>query len=180
MTGRKRRTNGTQNNHSSCIWIFFEPLQNFGITLIRIGCTVYAVTFMNKHLAQLSWVVSRMFSQFNCEVSATRSIHQCGTTIRLHFSCWKWKQTKCLNGHNCWRAQTRQLPILYNSEKKAKSADVRMKTCAVDCVFYIRAFRGACECTWKYWSISSHTPPAQLEIKDTINEYLELGTYTPE
>ena len=21
---------------------------------------------------------------------------------------------------------------------------------AVDCVFYIRVFRGACECTWKY------------------------------
>ena len=26
-------------------------------------------------------------------------------------------------------------------------SDVRLKTCAVDSVFYIRAFRGACECT---------------------------------
>ena len=47
---------------------------------------------------------------------------------------------------------------------------VRLKTCAVDC-FYIRALRGACECTWKYWSISSHSP-AQLEIKDSVNEGL--------
>ena len=30
-------------------------------------------------------------------------------------------------------------------------SDVRSETCAVDCVFYIRAFRGACECTWKYY-----------------------------
>ena len=36
-------------------------------------------------------------------------------------------------------------------------------------VFYIRAFRGACEYTWKYRSISSNSP-AQLEIKDTIHE----------
>ena len=44
---------------------------------------------------------------------------------------------------------------------------------AVDCVFYIRVFRGACECTWKYWSISSNSP-TQLQIKDTINECLWL------
>ena len=35
--------------------------------------------------------------------------------------------------------------------------------------FYIRAFRGACECTWKYRSISTNSP-VQQEIKDTINE----------
>ena len=44
-----------------------------------------------------------------------------------------------------------------------------MKTCAVDSVFYFRAFRGTCECTWKNRSISSDSP-AQREIKDTINE----------
>ena len=33
----------------------------------------------------------------------------------------------------------------------------------------IRAFRGACECRWKYRSISSNSP-AQLEVKGTINE----------
>ena len=44
-----------------------------------------------------------------------------------------------------------------------------MKICAVDCGFYIRAFRVACESTLKYRPISSNSP-AQLEIKDTINE----------
>ena len=34
--------------------------------------------------------------------------------------------------------------------RRQNLSDVRLKTCAVDCVFYIRAFRGACECTWKY------------------------------
>ena len=48
-------------------------------------------------------------------------------------------------------------------------ADVRLKTCAVDCVLYIRAFCGACVCPWKYRSISSNSP-VQLEIKDTINQ----------
>ena len=57
------------------------------------------------------------------------------------------------------------------ARRRQNLSDVRLKTCAVDCVFYIRAFRGACECTWKYWSISSNSP-AQLEIKDTINECL--------
>ena len=51
-----------------------------------------------------------------------------------------------LSKNICWRALARQLPIFYNSEKKAKLSDVRLKTCAVDCVFYIWAFRGACEC----------------------------------
>ena len=37
------------------------------------------------------------------------------------------------------------------------------------CFFYIRAFRCACERTWKYRSISSNSS-AQLEIKDTINK----------
>ena len=37
------------------------------------------------------------------------------------------------------------------------------------CFFYIRAFRGAYECTWKYRSISSNSPVRQ-EIRDTINE----------
>ena len=49
-------------------------------------------------------------------------------------------------------------------------SDVRLKTCAVDCVFYIRAFRGACDLNAR-GNISSHSP-AQLEIKDTINEGL--------
>ena len=47
---------------------------------------------------------------------------------------------------NCWQALARQLPIPYNSEKKAKSVafkieDMRSRFCC----FYIRAFRGACE-----------------------------------
>ena len=33
--------------------------------------------------------------------------------------------------------------------------------------FYIRAFRCACECTWKYRSISNNSP-AQLEIKESL------------
>ena len=42
-------------------------------------------------------------------------------------------------------------------------SDVRSETCAVDCVFYSRAFRGSCE-----RSISSNSP-AHLKIKDAIN-----------
>ena len=37
------------------------------------------------------------------------------------------------------------------------------------CFLYRPAFRGACECMWKYQSILSNSP-AQLEIKDTIHE----------
>ena len=61
-----------------------------------------------------------------------------------------------LNTYNCnlllasSRPLARQLPILYNTEKKEKSSDVRLKTGAVDCGFYIRAIRGTCECTWIY------------------------------
>ena len=51
--------------------------------------------------------------------------------------------------------------------------DVRLKTCAVDCVFYIQAFRGACECTWKYRSISRNSP-AQLKIKDMYDKQGEI------
>ena len=29
-------------------------------------------------------------------------------------------------------------------------SDARSETCAVDCVFYISAFRSACKCTWQY------------------------------
>ena len=47
--------------------------------------------------------------------------------------------------------------------RRQNLSDVRLKTCAVDCVFYIRALWGACESTWKYRSISSNSP-AQLEI----------------
>ena len=47
--------------------------------------------------------------------------------------------------------------------------DVRSETCTVDCVVYIWAFWGACECTRKNPSILSKYSPAQLEIKDTIN-----------
>ena len=73
------------------------------------------------------------------------------------------------NDSDCWRALARQLPILY----RQSLSDVRLKTCAVDCVFYVQVFRGACECTWKYRSISSSSP-AKLEIKDTINEVIEI------
>ena len=48
-----------------------------------------------------------------------------------------------------------------------------------DCVFYIRAFRSACECTWKYRSISSNRGPAELEIKDTINKVKYVAICMP-
>ena len=51
---------------------------------------------------------------------------------------------------NCWRALARQLPILYNREKKAKSVGCKIEDMRSQLCFYIRAFRGACECTWKY------------------------------
>ena len=69
----------------------------------------------------------------------------------------------------CWRALARQQPVLYNSKKKAKSVgckivDMRSWLCSS-----YSGIPGACECMWKYRSISSDSPP-QLEIKDTINE----------
>ena len=67
----------------------------------------------------------------------------------------------------CCRALARQQSILYNIEKSQNLSDVRSETCAVECVFFISAaFRGACECMWKYRSISSNSS-ALLEIKDT-------------
>ena len=71
----------------------------------------------------------------------------------------------------CWRALARQLPIPYNSEMKAKSVGCKIEDMHSPLCFYIRAFRGACECTWKYRSIPSNSP-VQLENKDTINECL--------
>ena len=59
---------------------------------------------------------------------------------------------------NCWRALARQHPILYNSEKKAKSVGCKIEDMRSRMYFYIRAFRGAGECTWKYRSISSNSP----------------------
>ena len=44
------------------------------------------------------------------------------------------------------------------ARRRQNLSDARLKTCAVDFVFHIRVFRGACECTWKYWSISSNSP----------------------
>ena len=35
----------------------------------------------------------------------------------------------------CWRALARQLSILYNARSRQNLSDVRLKTCAVDCVF---------------------------------------------
>ena len=40
--------------------------------------------------------------------------------------------------------------------KSQNLSDVRLEACAVDCVFYILSFWGACECTWKYQAISSN------------------------
>ena len=71
---------------------------------------------------------------------------------------------------NCWRALARKHTILYNSEKKksvgCKIEDMRSRLC-----FLHPGIPGCLwsECTWKYRSISSNSP-AQLEIKDTINE----------
>ena len=51
-----------------------------------------------------------------------------------------------INYYNCWRALARQHPILYNSENKVKSVGCKIEDMRrVDCVFYIQAFRGACE-----------------------------------
>ena len=46
---------------------------------------------------------------------------------------------------HCWRALARQLPILYNSEKKAKSVGCKIEHMRSRLFFYVRAFRGACE-----------------------------------
>ena len=75
---------------------------------------------------------------------------------------------------DCWRALARQQPILYNSEKSLNLSDVRLETCTVDFVLYIRAFGCACECTWKYRSISSNST-AHLEIKDKIRGHDKWG-----
>ena len=70
---------------------------------------------------------------------------------------------------NCRRALARQHPILYNSEKKAKSFGCKIEDMRSR-LFFISGHSGVlCECTWKYRSISSNSP-AQLEIKGTINE----------
>ena len=50
----------------------------------------------------------------------------------------------------CWRALARQLPILYNSKKKAKSVRCKIEDMRIDCVLCIQAFRDTCERTWKY------------------------------
>ena len=76
-----------------------------------------------------------------------------GLHVRTRRSClspkvrWNGKEVRWVFAviYYCWRALARQLPILYNGEKKAKSAGC--KTCVVDCVFCIRAFRGSCDCT---------------------------------
>ena len=68
----------------------------------------------------------------------------------------------------CWRALARQQPIVYNSENKPKSVGCTVRRHAQSIVFfYIRTFRDACECTWKYYQLKF---PGFLEIKDTINE----------
>ena len=69
----------------------------------------------------------------------------------------------------CWRALARQLPILHNSKKKAKSVGCKIEDMRSRLCILYPGIPGACEYTWKYRSISSNSP-AQLEIKDTINE----------
>ena len=57
----------------------------------------------------------------------------------------------CLLRNFCWRALARQLPILYNREKKAKSVGCKIEDMRSRLRCYIRSFQGAaCECTWKY------------------------------
>ena len=51
--------------------------------------------------------------------------------------------------HDCWRALARQLPILYNSKKNAKSVGCKIEDMRSRLCFYIRTFQDACECTWK-------------------------------
>ena len=85
----------------------------------------------------------------------------------------RFPRGQSLSAHCCWRALARQLPILYNSEEKAKSVGCKIEDMRSRLCFYIQAFRGACERTWKYWSISSNSP-AQLQIKDTI-EYMNVS-----
>ena len=81
-----------------------------------------------------------------------------------------------------WNTWTRKKFLLASpSETAAYSLQYREKPKFVGCkigdmhawsngsFFYIRAFLGACECMWKYRSISRKSS-AQLEIKDTIHE----------
>ena len=57
--------------------------------------------------------------------------------------------------------------LFFIIEKRRQNlSEVRLKTCAVDCVCYIRAFRGACKCNWKNRS-SSHSPfPASRSARN--------------
>ena len=66
----------------------------------------------------------------------------------------------------------RQHPILYNSEKKAKSFGCKIEDMCSRLYFGSKMRDPGNEigqCTWKYRSISSNSP-AQLEIKNTIIE----------
>ena len=82
----------------------------------------------------------------------------------------KWRNKRNLtNRCFCWRALARQLPILYNREKKAKSVGCKIGDLRRKFAFNIRGLlnveTGAVdyECTWNYRSISS-------ERKDRIKE----------
>ena len=44
----------------------------------------------------------------------------------------------------------RQHPILYNSEKKAKSVGCKIEDMRSQLCFLYPGIPGACECTWKY------------------------------
>ena len=44
--------------------------------------------------------------------------------------------------HDCWRAQARQLPILYNSEKKAKSVGCKIEDMRSRLCFFISGRSG--------------------------------------
>ena len=75
----------------------------------------------------------------------------------------------------CWRALARQLPILYNSERKAKSVRCKIEDMRSQLCFFISSHSGvpvnACGNIDRFRAIV-WIQLTELEIKDTINECL--------
>ena len=90
--------------------------------------------------------------------------------IRLFLANTKTKNRGSPSSFNCWRALARQLPILYNSEKKAKSVGCKIEDMRSRLCFLYPGIPG-CLCMHVEISIDlEQYSPAKLEIKDTINE----------
>ena len=89
-------------------------------------------TFMAKRLHTLAnWSLASWLVGETTGYPSVLSRHFEQSFYRRLLSSWDTLQWRC---RNCWRTLTRQLPILYNSEKKAKSVgckieDMRSRLC---------------------------------------------------